>query len=209
MLSSTPRARRAVSALLAALALAVLPAAADCGGACSASCDPLGSGPDWAACMNDCLDQCLANDPPEVPDVPPPSPADEQPSDEKSLPETSVPEAAAAPVLAGTSWRFTEVLGVAVPAAIEATLAFAADGTAAGESGCNRFTTTYTAGDAGLVFGDLGSTKMMCEPERMTVEMSIQNALSHARKAAAVDTELRLLATDGSVLARLAARPAP
>jgi heat shock protein HslJ len=204
MLSSNRYAGQIASALLGALALAFVPAAADCGSACSASCDALGSGPAWASCMEDCLDQCLANDPPEVPDVPPPTPVEEESGDAKSLPLAAAPQEAPAPVLAETSWRFVEVLGVPVPATIEATLAFAADGTASGVSGCNRFTATYTAADADLAFSAVGSTKMMCEPERMTVEMSIQNALSHTRHAAEAEGELRLMASDGSVLARLA-----
>jgi heat shock protein HslJ len=204
MLSSNRYAGQIASAFLGALALAFVPAAADCGSACSASCDALGSGPEWAGCMEDCLDQCLANDPPEVPDVPPPTPVEEESGGAKSLPVPVEPHVSAAPVLAETSWRFVEVLGAPVPATIEATLAFAADGTASGASGCNRFSATYTAADADLAFSAFSTTKMMCEPERMTVEMSLQNALAHTRYAAEAEGELRLLASDGSVLARLA-----
>ncbi len=49
---------------------------ADCGGDCVAKCAHLGSGPDYAACMNPCMDDCLANDPPAVPPVPAPTPVE-------------------------------------------------------------------------------------------------------------------------------------
>lgn len=79
------------------------PALADCGSNCSAQCDYLGSGPDWAQCMNACLDECLANDPPAVPDVPPPAPVEEPPAtpDQQAAPveePPSTPDEPAAPV---------------------------------------------------------------------------------------------------------------
>jgi hypothetical protein len=50
---------------------------ADCGSDCSGQCDHLGSGPAWAACMENCLKGCLKNDPPDVPPVPEPIPVDQ------------------------------------------------------------------------------------------------------------------------------------
>lgn len=109
-----------------------------------------------------------------------------------------------APVLAGTSWRFVEVLGVAPPATVEATLEFSADGAVTGSSGCNRFIGRYFSAGTDLSFSDLGSTKMTCKPEVMTVETDVQTALNRTSQAAATEAGgLDLLGSDGTVLARL------
>lgn len=105
-----------------------------------------------------------------------------------------------APGLAGTSWRFVEILGVAPPATVEATLEFSAGGAAAGSSGCNRFFGRYSSAGTDLSFSDLGSTKMMCTPEVMAVETAVQTALNRTSHVAG---GLDLLAADGTVLARL------
>jgi hypothetical protein len=54
----------------------------DCGSNCSSQCDHLGSGPEWAKCMENCLRGCLNNNPPNVPPVPSPTPV--KPSGSKS-----------------------------------------------------------------------------------------------------------------------------
>ena len=53
-----------------------------CGSYCSSQCEHLGSGPEWAKCTENCLKECLKNNPPNVPTVPPPTPV--KPSGSKS-----------------------------------------------------------------------------------------------------------------------------
>ena len=108
-----------------------------------------------------------------------------------------------APALAGTSWRFVEIMGEAPPASVEATLELSGDGAATGVSGCNHFVGRYVSAGADLSFPGMASTKMWCQPEVMTVEMAVQTALNRTRHVAAAPGELDLLASDGTVLARL------
>lgn len=49
------------------------PVFADCGSDCASSCT--GSGKAYEDCMVDCIYNCIENDPPDVPDVPQPTPA--------------------------------------------------------------------------------------------------------------------------------------
>src|SRR5271166_2554034 len=109
--------------------------------------------------------------------------------------------------LAGTSWRFVEIMGEAPPASVEATLELSGDGAATGVSGCNHFFGRYVSAGADLSFPGMASTKMWCEPEVMTVEMAVQTALNRTSHVAAAPGELDLLASDSTVLARLVAEP--
>jgi hypothetical protein len=52
-------------------------AAADCGEDCSNGCEGQPA-EEWAACMEPCLRACLKNDPPDVPDVPAPTPVEDE-----------------------------------------------------------------------------------------------------------------------------------
>lgn len=109
---------------------------------------------------------------------------------------------AAAPALEG-DWRFIEVAGTPVPPAVEATIAFAPGGLVSGRSGCNSFTGSYVQTGAGLSFSGLGSTKMMCEPELMAVELAVQQALAETHSASMADAELVFTNAAGRVMARL------
>jgi hypothetical protein len=51
---------------------------------CNVHCDDEDSDAEdeaWARCVEQCLRDCLDDDPPDVPDVPPPEPAEPQSSD--------------------------------------------------------------------------------------------------------------------------------
>jgi hypothetical protein len=53
-------------------------ARADCGSDCVSRCADVGSGTEeYDACMQPCLDACLADDPPPVPEPSPPAPVEE------------------------------------------------------------------------------------------------------------------------------------
>ena len=54
---------------------AVAPVLADCGSDCANSCSS-STGKAYEDCMLTCLNDCLDNDPPQVPDVPAPTPVE-------------------------------------------------------------------------------------------------------------------------------------
>lgn len=122
-----------------------------------------------------------------------------------AAPAASDPPPATAPLeLVDTAWRFVEVLGAAPPGTAEATLGLFADGTTTGRSGCNLFYGRYVVVDGGLTFTDLGYTKMACAPELMMTETAVQAALNRTSAGTITPVgELHLLASDGTLLARL------
>ena len=124
-----------------------------------------------------------------------------------AAPAASDPPPGTAPLeLAYTAWRFVEVLGAAPPSTAEATLGLFADGTATGRSGCNLFYGRYVVVDGGLTFAGLGYTKMACAPELMMTETAVQAALDRTSAGTVTAVgELHLLASDGTLLARLVA----
>lgn len=112
--------------------------------------------------------------------------------------------------LDGTQWRFVEVDGAAVPAAIVATIRFR-PGHASGRAGCNAFGTEYSlAADGAVSFTRTLSTRMAClEPTgAMQVERGVFAALEHAGRLSIVDGQLVVFGADGRALAKLAAAPA-
>ena len=86
----------------------------------------------------------------------------------------------AAADLENTNWTLVSYFdGTAIqqpPADAEVTLAFA-DGAAGGKSGCNRYRSAATIGDATLTFGPAMGTKMACPPPVMEVEQAYLRAL--------------------------------
>jgi hypothetical protein len=54
---------------------AAAPVLADCGADCASSCSS-STGKAYEDCMLNCLNDCLDNDPPQVPDVPAPTPVE-------------------------------------------------------------------------------------------------------------------------------------
>lgn len=71
--------------LMVFVTLLVLPMVsyADCASDCVNKCSPLGSGKEYATCLENCLKGCY--DEPSVPDVPPPQPASRRKSDLNNL----------------------------------------------------------------------------------------------------------------------------
>lgn len=116
-----------------------------------------------------------------------------------------LPEEPVTSPIAGSSWRFVEIMGTPTPEAVQPTLQLSVDGAAAGDTGCNQFTGRYVSAGADLSFSDLGYTKMMCRPEVMAVERAVQSALMRTSRMATSPGELDLIASDGTVLARLTA----
>jgi heat shock protein HslJ len=107
------------------------------------------------------------------------------------------------PAIGGTSWRFVEIMGAAPPEAVRPTLELSVDGAVTGDTGCNQFVGHYVSAGAELSFSDLSYTKMFCGPDVMQVEMAVQNALRRTSRTSTPPGELDLVASDGSLLARL------
>lgn len=79
---------------------------------------------------------------------------------------------------------------------------------AAGFSGCNHFTGSYTAMERKLKMGPIASTKMMCA-DKMTLEMAFQKAI-HSAGAYKIKGDILTLETvDGKVLATFQAGEKP
>lgn len=107
--------------------------------------------------------------------------------------------------IAGSSWRFAEIMGVAPPKSVQPTLQLSVDGAATGDTGCNQFSGHYVSVGPELSFSDLSYTKMSCGAEAMRVERTVQAALTRTSSMTTPPGELDLVASDGTVLARLTA----
>ena len=92
---------------------------------------------------------------------------------------TATTGASAAPVngLSGTSWKLMKIDDQSIAAGVEATLAFGADGAAAGSGGCNTFNGPYAVDGMSIKIGPLAATMMACPEPQMTVEGSYFAAL--------------------------------
>lgn len=98
--------------------------------------------------------------------------------------------AAAAPSLDGT-WRVAAIGGAPVPADAGLTVTFAA-GAVSGETGCNRFSGTYTFTAERLDMGPIRATKRGCRADAAARESGFLRALGTAMRVEA--------AADGVVL---------
>lgn len=113
---------------------------------------------------------------------------------------TPTPEPAPVTGLGGTSWTLTELDGAAPEAGSPATLEFLADGSVAGTTGCNRYFGGFTADAASLTFGQMGSTKMACEPALMEQENRYLEVIGRAASYAVAGDTLTITADDGATL---------
>ncbi|MEU3522798.1 META domain-containing protein [Streptomyces sp. NPDC038707] len=81
----------------------------------------------------------------------------------------------------GVEWRVERVAvggeSLAAPAAGSPSLRIGADGSASGNLGCNRFSARVGVHGDRIAFGALRTTKMACDPVRMTFERALARAL--------------------------------
>ena len=108
--------------------------------------------------------------------------------------------------LAGSEWQLRDFAGEPAPA--EAWIGFKADGSAAGQGGCNRFTGGYTEAPGELTFGPVAATRMACPEPMMQTESDFFGALDATREAVATHLLLALFDADGKLLATLTRRDA-
>lgn len=84
------------------------------------------------------------------------------------------------------------------------TIAFAADGTASGSAGCNRFTTRCQSEGSRVTFGPVALTRMMCpRPEVMEQEQSFVRALESVATARFDGDRLELRTAAGAIALQL------
>jgi heat shock protein HslJ len=113
---------------------------------------------------------------------------------------TFAPAAPAAAGLAGTSWVLAGINGLPLPAAVQVTAEFGADGTVSGKAGCNTYSGSYTVDGASITFGPIISTKMACPDAQMAVETAYLAALGKAAAwSIGTDGRLSISGLDGKV----------
>jgi heat shock protein HslJ len=109
--------------------------------------------------------------------------------------------------LTGSAWTlvsFETDTGV-IPSLTEApaTLTFSPDveqtNRLSGSSGCNRYFGTYTLTSDRLQISQLGSTRMMCSPDRMDQETRLFQALSTAERCELSKGQLLIIYTGGTL----------
>lgn len=107
------------------------------------------------------------------------------------------------PNLVGTAWLVEDLEGRGVIDDLQSTLEFAEEGKAAGNLGCNRFTTGVTQSGPLLSFGMLASTRRMCPEAIMDQEQRYSSVLQKTRGSLLDGDLLYLLDQRGARLARL------
>lgn len=110
--------------------------------------------------------------------------------------------------LAGTSWKLIDEVPADVDATPEMdsmakpiTLIFDEEGRAAGNGGCNSYSTSYTLDGTGITFEEVVSTKMACDDEAMQHEQDLFTALASALQYGLTDERLYIRYEDGRRLA--------
>lgn len=107
-------------------------------------------------------------------------------------------------VLEGTSWRiqsYTAGQGdmLAVLPETQVTASFSADGTVAGNAGCNMYRAGYTLDGSSITFGPIVSTRRACVPDAVTAqEQGILAAFGASSTYDLVGDRLTLRGADGN-----------
>jgi heat shock protein HslJ len=107
------------------------------------------------------------------------------------------------PNLVGTAWLVEDLEGRGVIDNLQSTLEFPEEGRAAGNLGCNRFTTSVTQSGPLLSFGMPAATRRMCPPAIMDQEDRYSGVLLKTRGSLLDGDMLYLLDERGAKLARL------
>jgi len=121
-------------------------------------------------------------------------------------PAATQPVAPAGTDLADTKWKLVDMGGPAatMPALGDAnvTLEFA-DGRVGGNSGCNTYGGGYELANGQIKFGEMLSTMMACDEDRMLVESSYLAALQSAARIELAQDVLTIYFGDPAAGARL------
>jgi heat shock protein HslJ len=84
--------------------------------------------------------------------------------------------------LVGTTWRLEDLPGTAVLDSTAPTLEFPAEGQAAGNASCNRFSGSVTIAGTAIAFGAQAVTRMACPEAVMSQESAYLEALAKAER---------------------------
>lgn len=104
-------------------------------------------------------------------------------------------------LLAGTEWQLVTLGDSDVVADSHITLVFGSDGTLAGNSGCNNYSSSYTQQDGNLTLTTVFSTRRACESrEMMAQERAYQHAIQSASTVEVNETQLTITTADGEKL---------
>lgn len=103
----------------------------------------------------------------------------------------------------GSTWRVEDIQGRSAPDNVQTTLSVAADGAAAGSTGCNRFRGQAVVDGAALRFGPLATTRRACAPAVADQEKKFLRALERVRFARFDGSRLLLLSKSGAILLTL------
>ena len=103
-------------------------------------------------------------------------------------------------------WLLAELNGVSPLPGTSITADFSEDGTVAGSSGCNNYSTSYAVDGDQIEFGEqIASTMMACPEPVMEQERAYLDALSNSTRFEIVNDELVLYDAGDGELARFAA----
>jgi heat shock protein HslJ len=100
--------------------------------------------------------------------------------------------------LAG-NWRVVTLGGTALPETASVTIDFAAP-SVSGNSGCNRYTGSFSQTNNDLAFGPTAMTRKACPPARMDVETAFTRALAAITRYEMAENTLRFFVGDTLIL---------
>ena len=103
--------------------------------------------------------------------------------------------------IGGTAWTVVSVGGQATLAAARPTMTFEFDGTLSGSSGCNQYSGRFRTDGDRITVGQLASTEMGCEPDRMAQEQAFSAALGGATSWRLSETGRLELSGSGAIVA--------
>lgn len=97
--------------------------------------------------------------------------------------------------LTGRTWTLESILvGLdavsSVPAGVTVTIEFKADGTFAGEFGCNRGGGRYELGDGQIRFIDIVATKMACDAQKGEIEATVFSMMNEGALTYEIDANV-------------------
>ena len=103
--------------------------------------------------------------------------------------------------LTGVHWRGVSVGDQAIAEDSGIFIQFEVDGSVSGNSGCNSFFGSLEKSDSGIGMGQLGSTRKACAGPSMSLEATFLEAITQTDDIKSGGGTMRLLDSDGDVLA--------
>ncbi|MGH6763897.1 MAG: META domain-containing protein [Phyllobacterium sp.] len=105
--------------------------------------------------------------------------------------------------LLGVTWRLSSLQGKELQGSVKSTLTLAEDGKVNGHGGCNNFGGSAKIDGASIKFGNLFSTMMACEENKMEQERAFHEVLGNAASYELSEGNLVLKDDAGKEIARL------